>query len=609
MNSTFVDRWQISKTIIACLIISLMILGPLAPLSQASPISSSRSRTANTAPAPVPAARASAAAPLVPDISATKVDSFPDPDLDGKAAPGETITYDVNITNNGTDANDLNFTDTIDSNTTLVPGSLKVSPLAYADVFSAGQNTPLSVGAPGVLTNDTGIPSPTAVAIAGGATSQGGTVTLNTDGSFLYTPPTGFTGVDTFNYTVTNGVTSNDTAQVTINVDAPPSVSATTPTNGATNQPNNTDVTITFSEAVNVTGSWFQIVCTSSGTRNVADTVVTGGPTTFTINPNVDFAQNETCTVTVAAAQVSDQDANDPPDNMTADLVFSFTTTDAAPSVASTTPTNGAANQNTNVNIDVTFSEPVNVTGNWFQIVCTTSGTRNVADTVVTGGPSAFTINPNADLAAAETCTVTVFAAQVTDQDADDPPDNMAANFVFSFSTEAAPTVNATTPINGATQIANNTNVTVTFSEPVNVTGNWFQIAGSTSGTRNVADTVVTGGPTTFTINPNVDFADGESITVTVFAAQVTDQDPNDPPDNMASNFAFSFTIDQAPSVTATTPTNGATNQSSSTDVTITFSEPVNVTGNWFQIVCTTSGTKNVADTVVTGGPTTFTIN
>jgi methionine-rich copper-binding protein CopC len=611
MNSTFVARYQISKTFIACLITSLMILGPLAPLSQASPSSSSRSRTASTnaAPASVPAAPAPVPAPLVPDISATKVDSFPDPDNDGKAAPGETITYDVNITNNGTDANGVNFTDTIDTNTTLVPGSLKVSPLAYADVFSAARNTPLSVGAPGVLTNDTGIPAPTAVAIGGGATAQGGTVTLNTDGSFLYTPATGFTGADTFNYTVTNGLTPNDTAQVTINVDAPPSVTVTTPTNGATNQPNNTNITVTFSEPVNVTGNWFQIVCTSSGTRNVADTVVTGGPTTFTINPNVDFSQNETCTVTVFAAQVSDQDANDPPDNMTADFVFSFTTTDAAPSVSTTNPTNGAVDRLTNTNIDVTFSEPVNVTGNWFQIVCTSSGTRNVADTVVTGGPSAFTINPNADFTAGETCTVTIFAAQVTDQDSDDPPDNMAANFVFSFSTEAAPAVNATTPTNGATQVANNTNITLTFSEPVNVTGNWFQIVGSTSGTRNVADTVVTGGPTTFTINPNVDFANGESVTVTVFAAQVTDQDTNDPPDNMASNFAFSFTIDQAPSVTATTPTNGATNQSASTNITVTFSEPVNVTGNWFQIVCTTSGTRNVADTVVTGGPTTFTIN
>jgi methionine-rich copper-binding protein CopC len=605
-KSTFADHNRLSKTFIACLIISLMVLAPLAPLSMASPRPSRAAEAARTIESTAPAVPAP---PMVPSITATKTDSFPDPDMDGKAAPGETITYDVNINNGGTDAADVNFNDTIDTNTTLIGGSLKVSPLAYADTYFAAKDTQLSVGAPGVLTNDTGLPAPTAVAIAGGPTTQGGSVTLSADGSFIYNPASGFTGTDTFTYTVTNGLTPNDTAQVTITVDAPPSVTATTPVNGATNQALNSNISITFSEPVDVTGNWFQVVCTTSGTRNVADTVVTGGPTTFTINPNVDFTSNETCTVTVFAAQVSDQDTNDPPDNMTADFVFSFGTADTAPTVTNTTPTNGATNQTTNTNITVTFSEPVNVAGNWFQIVCGSSGTRNVADTVVTGGPSVFTINPNVDFSAGETCTVTVFAAQVTDQDAIDPPDNMAANFVFSFTTETAPSVTATTPTNGATVVPNNTNISVTFSEPVDVTGNWFQIVGATSGTRNVADTVVTGGPTTFTINPNVDFANGELVTVTIFAAQVSDQDTGDPPDNMAANFVFSFTIDQAPSVTATTPTNGATNQSLNQNVSITFSEPVNVAGNWFQISCTTSGVRNVADTVVTGGSTTFTIN
>ena len=61
----------------------------------------------------------------------------------------------------------------------------------------------------------------------------------------------------------------------------------------------------------------------------------------------------------------------------------------------------------------------------------------------------------------------------------------------------------------------------------------------------------MTGGPTTFTINPNTDFTAGESCTVTIVAAQVTDQDANDPPDNMAANFVFTFAIDAAPSVTS----------------------------------------------------------
>lgn len=598
INSNFADSHRCLRIFVACLIISLMVLSPLAPMASAAPRSTASTSLRSEQPA----------SPMVPDISATKVDSFPDLDGDGKAEPGETITYDVNITNSGDDATDVNFNDTIDANTTLVPGSLKVSPLAYPDTFSAAQNTQLVVGTPGVLVNDTGIPAPTAVPIAAGATTQGGTVTLAADGSFTYDPASGFTGTDTFTYTATNGLTPDDTATVSIVVDAAPSVTATTPTNGATNQALNTDITITFSEPVNVTGDWFQIVCATSGTRNPADTVVTGGPTTFTINPNTDFAANENCTVTVFAAQVSDQDTNDPPDNMTANFVFSFQTQDAAPTVTATTPTNGAVDQTTNTDITVTFSEPVNVTGNWFTIVCTISGTRNVADTVVTGGPTTFTINPNVDFAAGETCTVTIVATQVADQDTNDPPDNMAANFVFSFSTDQAPTVNATTPTNGATQVARTTDVSITFSEPVNVTGNWFQIVCATSGTRNVADTVVTGGPTTFTINPNVDFANGELCTVTVFAAQVEDQDANDPPQNMAANFVFSFTIDNPPTVTTTVPTNGATGIAPTTNITVNFSESVNATTSSFTIQCP-AATANRTFALSASPSNTFTLN
>ncbi len=109
--------------------------------------------------------------------------------------------------------------------------------------------------------------------------------------------------------------------------DAAPSVSVTTPANNATDVAATSNISITFSEDVNVTGEWFQIACGTSGTRQVADTVVSGGPSTFVIDPINDFAFNEQCTVTVSASQVTDQDANDPPDNMTADAVFSFTVT------------------------------------------------------------------------------------------------------------------------------------------------------------------------------------------------------------------------------------------------------------------------------------------
>ena len=105
---------------------------------------------------------------------------------------------------------------------------------------------------------------------------------------------------------------------------------------------------------------------------------------------------------------------------------------DAAPSVSSTSPANGAANVAPNANITVNFSEPVSVSGAWYSIACGTSGSHAATQS---GGPQSFTLDPTTDFAIGETCTFTVFASQVTDQDTSDPPDNMASNFVSTFIT------------------------------------------------------------------------------------------------------------------------------------------------------------------------------
>ena len=319
--------------------------------------------------------------------------------------------------------------------------------------------------------------------------------------------------------------------------DAAPGVITTTPTNGATNIAVSSNITITFSEAVNVTASWFTIAGGSSGSHTAT---VSGGPTTFTLDPDIDFANNETVTVTVVASNVTDQDTNDPPDNMTTNFIFSFSTpaADVAPSVAATTPTNGATNVAINSDVTITFSEPVNVTGSWFSLSGATSGSHTAT---VSGGPTTFTLNPDVDFANNETVTVTAFAANVTDQDASDPPDNMTADFNASFTTIAsdiAPTVASTTPNNNDAGVDVATNITVNFSEPVNVAGSWFSLSGSVSGAHTAA---VSGGPTSFTLNPDINFNNGETVTVTIFAANVTDQDATDPPDNMTSDHVFSF--------------------------------------------------------------------
>jgi predicted extracellular nuclease len=100
-------------------------------------------------------------------------------------------------------------------------------------------------------------------------------------------------------------------------------VSSTTPANGASGVPVGSNISLSFSEAVNVTDGWYSIACSGSGAHTAT---FAGGPTTFTLDPTSDFSPGETCTVTIDAADVTDQDTTDPPDAMAADYVFAFTT-------------------------------------------------------------------------------------------------------------------------------------------------------------------------------------------------------------------------------------------------------------------------------------------
>jgi predicted extracellular nuclease len=107
------------------------------------------------------------------------------------------------------------------------------------------------------------------------------------------------------------------------NADNAPVVSSTGPINGAVDVAVDASLTIDFSEAVNVSDGWYSIECASSGTHAAA---VSGGPQGFVLDPDADFAAGESCTVTVYAASVSDQDVVDPPDGPVSDMSFTFTT-------------------------------------------------------------------------------------------------------------------------------------------------------------------------------------------------------------------------------------------------------------------------------------------
>lgn len=106
---------------------------------------------------------------------------------------------------------------------------------------------------------------------------------------------------------------------------------------------------------------------------------------------------------------------------------------EVGPSVASTFPVTNSTIAPRDATIEVTFSEPVDVVGPWFDITCATSGAHNDATFASNGDTRAIT--PNSNFIAGEQCTVTVFKNQVHDRDIDDGPDTdtLSENYVWSF--------------------------------------------------------------------------------------------------------------------------------------------------------------------------------
>lgn len=95
--------------------------------------------------------------------------------------------------------------------------ALNLAPVAADDTYSTAPDTALTVPAPGVLGNDTDGDNDglTAVLVSN---PGNGTLNLNADGSFTYTPDAGFTGSDSFTYQANDGKEDSNVATVTMTV-------------------------------------------------------------------------------------------------------------------------------------------------------------------------------------------------------------------------------------------------------------------------------------------------------------------------------------------------------------------------------------------------------
>ena len=92
-------------------------------------------------------------------------------------------------------------------------------PSAAADSYTTAEDATLTVAAPGVLGNDSD-PDGDALTAALVAGPSHGTLTLNADGSFSYTPAPDYSGPDSFTYKANDGSLDSATATVSLTVSA-----------------------------------------------------------------------------------------------------------------------------------------------------------------------------------------------------------------------------------------------------------------------------------------------------------------------------------------------------------------------------------------------------
>jgi hypothetical protein len=209
-----------------------------------------------------------------------------------------------------------------------------------------------------------------------------------------------------------------------------------------------------------------------------------------------------------------------------------------APTVSSTIPANAATGVPINRQLVVVFSEAMNS-----NTITTTTFTLQQGTTTVTGTVSYVGVTAIFTPATALT-TNTVYTATITTGAKDVASNALASDFVWSFTTGSTtdtnrPTVTATVPTNGATDVAVNQTVNATFSkamDPLTISTASFMLTGP--GATAVTGTVTyVAASTTATFTPESNLAPHTTYTNTITIG-VKDLAGN----ALATNSVWSFT-------------------------------------------------------------------
>ena len=201
-------------------------------------------------------------------------------------------------------------------------------PVAVNDSYTAAEDTPLTVAAPGVLSNDTDANAGDTKSALLVSQPANGIVNLNQNGSFTFTPNANFNGSTSFTYKVNDGTADSNVATVSINVtadnDAPVANNDTKSTNEDTlltfpasdlvandsaGPANESDQTLTVTAVGNAVDG---TVSLQSGTITFTPAPNFSGPASFKYTV-CDSGTPSKCSVMTAIVNVNVNPVNDAP--------------------------------------------------------------------------------------------------------------------------------------------------------------------------------------------------------------------------------------------------------------------------------------------------------
>ncbi|MEH3144348.1 MAG: DUF4347 domain-containing protein [Methylobacterium frigidaeris] len=140
--------------------------------------------------------------------------------VDNPTAGSRTVTL-TSVTDSGGTAGGGSDTALLSIASTVTVSPVDDAPVAAADSYSVVRSTPLVVGAAsGLLANDSDIDGPSLSTILASG-PRNGTLDLNGDGSFTYTPNAGYVGADSFTYRASDGFLDSPATIVSLIVGTP----------------------------------------------------------------------------------------------------------------------------------------------------------------------------------------------------------------------------------------------------------------------------------------------------------------------------------------------------------------------------------------------------